>query len=542
MAPSLTLDSSQLTALLERMTLEQKVLLLTGRDFWTTWPLPEIGLRPLVLSDGPAGVRGELWDERDPSLNLPSGTALASSWDPTIARRYGNVVAVEARRKGVDVVLGPTINLHRSPLGGRHFECFSEDPLLISDLANGYVAGMQENGVGACPKHYIANDYETDRFTASTEVSDRALRELYLLAFEQPVTEGHAWSVMSSYNSINGVTATESELLQTPLKSEWGFDGVVVSDWTAVRSLVSAAAAQDLVMPGPQGPWGDALVDAVRDGRVPESAVDDKVRRILLLAARVGALDSVATEVAPPGVLEDGVAFTRAAAAEGTVLLTNTGVLPLRADQLQRVAVIGHNALQARTQGGGSATVVPEQVVTPLPALRAALPAAEISYAMGAVVQQGIAELPLEELTNPATGQPGALVRFLDGEGGELFREDRRSTALFYFGGDAPTGTAATFEVSFRWTPSSTGDVLLGFSAVGHGRIYVDGQLRREDTSTAEGMDLGAALLAPPPLSTPVAATAGEPVDLRIEFDLTSRPIMPGLEGIFGITVGSTLR
>src|SRR4051794_26018287 len=507
------LDSPQLAELVARLPLESKVQLLTGRDLWTTWPLEEIGLRSLVVSDGPSGVRGERWDERDPSLNLPSATALSSSWDPAIARRYGNVAAVEARRKGVDALLGPTINLHRSPLGGRHFEAFSEDPVLTAALAAAYVTGVQENGVGATPKHYVANDYETERFTASTEVSERALRELYLLAFEQPITESHPWLVMSAYNAINGVTATEHALLQDPLKSEWGFDGVVISDWTAVRSLASAEAAQDLVMPGPDGPWGDALVAAVREGRISESLIHEKVRRILLLAARVGALDGVAAAQATPVVVEDGVAFAREAAAEGTVLVANDGTLPLRAARLRRVAVIGHNAQQARTQGGGSATVVPDKVVTPLDAIRAALPDAEVSYALGAIVQQGVAELPLDQITNPATGEPGALVRFLDADGSELFREDRRSTGLFYLGGDAPTVTAARFEVSLIWTPDTTGELRFGFASVGRGRVFIDDELRLDQTAEAAGAEFGTEFLVPPAVtnrsrSTPARRSA----------------------------------
>src|SRR4249919_2111957 len=317
---ALTFDS-KIAEAVAALSLEEKVQLLTGRDFWTTWPIEKIGLRRILVSDGPSGVRGEVWDERDPSLNLPSATAVASSWDPDIARRYGAAAAVEARRKGVDVVLGPTINLHRSPLGGRHFEAFSEDPVLTADLAAAYVRGVQDNGVGATPKHYIANDSETDRFTVDARVGDRALRELYLLAFEKAVTKAHAWLVMSSYNSVNGATATENELLETPLNSEWGFDGVVVSDWTAVRSLASATASQDLVMPGPDGPWGDALVDAIRNGAIDEAVVDRKVLRILRLAQRVGALEGFpATE---PVWVEDGVAFTRQAAVEGMVLLEN---------------------------------------------------------------------------------------------------------------------------------------------------------------------------------------------------------------------------
>jgi beta-glucosidase len=531
----LTADSPELAVLLGRLSLEEKVRLLTGRDFWTTWPLEKIGLRRILVSDGPSGVRGEVWDERSPSLNLPSATALSSSWDPAIARRYGSVAAMEARRKDVDVVLGPTINLHRSPLGGRHFEAFSEDPVLTADLAAAYVAGVQDNGVGATPKHYVANDYETDRFTASSEVSDRALRELYLFAFEKAVIEARAWLVMSSYNSVNGVTVTESDLLETPLNSEWGFDGVVISDWTAVRSLASAAASQDLVMPGPGGPWGSALVAAVRDGRIRESVIDRKVLRILLLAARVGAIEGI-EPAASLVAAEDGLAFAREAEAEGSVLLANDGVLPLNPSALRRVAVIGHNATLARTQGGGSATVLPESVVTPLEGIRAALPEAEVSYRTGAVVQEGIADLPLAQIISPATGKHGMLVRFLDAGGGELFREDRFATALTYFGGDVPVSSAAVAELTLTWMPDVTGDVLLGFAAAGHGRIFVDDALLAEGSGTAAaGRDLGANLLAPPSFASALAVTAGEPRDVRIEFDLDSRD---KAFGIFAITVG----
>jgi beta-glucosidase len=193
----------------------------------------------MVLSDGPSGVRGPVWDERSPSLNLPSATALASAWDVELAREYGGAAASEARRKGVDWVLGPTINIHRSPLGGRHFECFSEDPVLTGDLAAGYVRGLQEGGVAATPKHYVANDFETDRFTADVVVDDRTLREVYLAPFERAVEAG-AWSLMSAYNSVGGTTMSENDLLRDPLRTEWGWDGVVVSDWTAVRSLAAA--------------------------------------------------------------------------------------------------------------------------------------------------------------------------------------------------------------------------------------------------------------------------------------------------------------
>jgi beta-glucosidase len=506
---------------LAALSLEDKVQLLTGRDFWTTWPVEKIGLRRILVSDGPSGVRGETWDERDPSLNLPSATALSSSWDPDIARRYGAAAAVEARRKGVDVVLGPTINLHRSPLGGRHFEAFSEDPVLTADLAAAYVTGMQDNGVGATPKHYLVNDSETDRFTVDVRVGDRALRELYLLAFEKAVTQAHAWLVMSSYNSVNGITATENDLLETPLNREWGFDGVVISDWTAVRSLESARASQDLVMPGPDGPWGEALVRAVRSGEIGEAVIDRKVARILTLAQRVGALGGF--PAAGPAWVEDGIAFARHAAIEGTVLLENRGELPWDPPALRSVAVIGDNAAHARTQGGGSATVIPEYTVSPLAGLRAALPGADISYSRGAVVRDGVVELPLAQLTNPVTGEPGLRARFLDSGGAELFAEDRRSSALVWFGGDAPIGRSATVELTTRFTPAESGPVRVGFAAVGHGQVYLDGELIVDEVAESEHTDLGAALMAPPTAAAQVNLTAGTPVELRFEYDLQGR-------------------
>jgi beta-glucosidase len=522
--------------LLAALDLEQKVRLLTGRDFWTTWPIEEIGLRAMVVSDGPSGVRGQLWDERDPSINLPSASCLSASWDPTIARRYGNVAATEARRKGIDVVLGPTVNIHRSPLGGRHFEAYSEDPRLTAELATAVVEGLQENGVGACPKHYVANDSETDRMSVSVEVSDRALREIYLLAFERPVVDAGAWTVMSAYNSINGATATEHELLETPLSTEWGFDGVVISDWTAVRSLDSARACQDLVMPGPKGPWGDALLEAVRNGDIAESVVDRKVRRLLLLAARVGALAGVEPAVPQPLAVEDGVAFAREAAIEGSVLVRNDGLLPLAAPTLSRVAVIGHNAIQARTQGGGSATVLPEKVVSPLEGLREALPGVEVTHALGAVVSGGVAELPLEQMTNPVTGDPGARVRFLDAAGREVHGEDRRSTALVYFGGAAPIATARTFELSTLWTPEVGGPLRLGFAAVGTGRIHLDGGLVSEVSGRPDESDPASALLSPPSATIEVEVEAGRDHEIRVVFDLATRA--PNLGGAFAITVG----
>ena len=509
-----------------QLTLEEKVQLLTGRDFWNTWPMEKIGLRRILVSDGPSGVRGETWDERDPSLNLPSATALASAWDPDIARRYGAAAAVEARRKGVDVVLGPTINLHRSPLNGRHFECFSEDPVLTADLAAAYVRGVQDNGVGATPKHYIANDSETDRFTVDVQVDERPLRELYLLAFEKAITEAHAWLVMSSYNSVNGATATENDLLETPLNSEWGFDGVVISDWTAVRSLDSASASQDLVMPGPDGPWGAALVKAVEAGDIDESVVDRKVLRILRLAERVGALGRhqpgrAGARRGRPRVRPRGGRRGHGPAGEPLRRRRSRPAVGRRC-RCGSVAVIGDNAANARTQGGGSATVLPAYTVSPLAGLRAALPGADVTL----LGRRGVADRAGRPAARPAD-QPRHRARRARGCGSSTrpaWSSSPRtgSRRRRWSGSAAPPRSASrhVVELTTRYTPTDSGTVRIGFAMVGRGRVWVDDELVIDEELTAVGDDLGAAFLTPPSATTPITLTAGTPVDLRFEIEL----------------------
>ena len=320
-------------------------------------------------------------------------------------------------RKGVDVVLGPTINLHRSPLGGRHFECFSEDPLLSGRLATAYVRGVQEQGIGACPKHYVANDAETDRFTVDNRVDERTLRELYLAPFEAVVTDADPWMVMAAYNAVNGTPMTENDLLAEPLKGEWGFDGVVVSDWGATyHGEPAARAALDLTMPGPEQQWREPLVAAVREGRVSEAAIDEKVRRILRLAARAGALDGVepAGEKPAAGRIDDAAPLAREAAAAAAVLLRNDGLLPLQVDTLRRVAVIGPGAKDARALGGGSASVPLPYVATPFTGLRAALDGrAEVVTAVGATLSDSLRGARADELSGAGEGS-SVVLRWLD--------------------------------------------------------------------------------------------------------------------------------
>ena len=261
-------DEARLVA---RLTLEQKIRLLTGADSWKLYGESTVGLRPIVMSDGPAGVRGTRFDAANPSSSLPCPIALGATWDEQLVEELATALGREARAKGVDILLGPTVNIVRTPLSGRGFECFSEDPLLTSRIAVAYVHGVQKAGVAATAKHFVANDSETERRTYDARVTDRVLREVYLPPFEACVAEGGAYLVMAAYNSVNGATMTaNSPLLQDLLKAEWGFTGLVVSDWSATTSTVpSALAGLDLVMPGPDGPWGERLVNAVHS-RVEE--------------------------------------------------------------------------------------------------------------------------------------------------------------------------------------------------------------------------------------------------------------------------------
>lgn len=504
----MTVGEDDLVELRDRLTLEQKVRLLTGQDFWSLPPEPAIGLRSLVMSDGPAGVRGSSWSELSPSASFPAPSALAASWDVTLVRTVAGLMAVEARRQGVDVVLAPTVNLHRSPFCGRHFEGYSEDPLLSGVLGTAYVRGLQEHGVGATAKHYVANESETDRFTVDIQADERTLRELYLAPFEQMVTEGGAWLVMAAYNSVNGVTMTENPLLDSPLKDEWAFDGVVVSDWVATRSTVaSGTAGLDVVMPGPSGPWGDQLVTAVRDGKVAESTVDDKVLRVLRLAARVGALEGTEPVAVPPAELSAGL---RRAAAAGMVLLHNSaGLLPLAASG--RVAVIGQLAAEARVQGGGSAGVVPDHVVSPLAGLRAAL-GDRVEYAVGARLRERVRPIPVE-LTTDSAGEQGLDVRWVAEDGSVLRHERRRSGRLAWFG-DGQLGSSQV-RVSCRFRVDVAGEWRFAVSAAGRVELRLDGDtvLDEELVNATSGGIAGA-----PEVSVTRSLAEGAEVDVEMRF------------------------
>jgi beta-glucosidase len=520
-------EEAELRRRLESLTLSQKVRLLTGADFWALPAEPAIGLGRLVTSDGPAGVRGELWDERQPSVNVPSPTALAATWDEARVERLGRLLADEARAKGVHVLLAPTVNLHRTPYGGRHFECLSEDPQLTARIGAAYVRGVQDGGVAATVKHFVANDSETERFTADVRVDDRTLREVYLSPFEVLIREAGAWAVMAAYNSVNGSTMTESPLLRSVLHDEWGFDGVVMSDWGAARTTEgSARAGLDLVMPGPNGPWGEALETAVREGRVPEEVVDDKVLRILRLAARVGVLDAGAGQASggPPSQPIGAVSGeVRATAAAGFVLVRNEGpdgpLLPLDGPSLRRVALLGPNAAVPRTLGGGSATVFPPYTISPLAGLRRALgPDVEVLHAPGPRSTGRIAVASPELLRPPSGGEDGVEVRLVAEDGAVLHREHRRTGTFNWMGGfgaEVRAEDVAAVEVRAGLRAEVAGEHVVGCSGLGRFRLRLgDNEAFDTTLKLAPGADPVEGLMRPPQHGIPVVLTAGEEVEL----------------------------
>ncbi|MFT9789370.1 glycoside hydrolase family 3 protein [Streptomyces rhizosphaericola] len=540
-------------AALAALGLDDKARLLAGQDLWSLPALPAIGLRSLVMSDGPIGVRGVRWTAADPSVALPSPTALAATWDPALARRAGHLLAQEARRKGVHVLLAPTVNLHRTPLGGRHFEAYSEDPYLTGEIGTGYVRGVQDGGVGTTVKHFVANDAETDRFTVDNVVAPRPLRELYLAPFERIVRNAHPWGIMAAYNQVNGSTMTEHRYLQNAvLRGEWGFDGFIVSDWLAARTTVGAlTGGLDVAMPGPRTVYGEELAAAVRAGEVDEKLVDLAVRNVLLLAARTGALETAPPAVAPADLPApvDGDALAREIARRSFVLVRNEireGARPGAGDEVRddvgdevrdrasgearegegvrdgaavlplapgtTVALSGALARDARVLGGGSALVFPDHVVSPLDGLTAALPEGALTYSVGAD--------PSDEL---ATAEAGfdltAVCR--DAEGAVLATVPLPGGQIQWIGADLPEGvthdTLDTVEITGTFTPRESGEHTFGTRGTGSFALTVDGHPLYEGTQDrAPGTDPLGAFFNEPVERGRLTLTGGTPVRVSL--------------------------
>jgi beta-glucosidase len=437
-----------------------RIASLSGEDWWKVPASP--GVAALKVTDGPSGARGELFAGGPPSVCFPCGAALGATWDVDLVERVGGALAAETLAKGAHVLLGPTVNLQRSPLGGRHFECFAEDPVVTALLAAAYVTGLQDGGVAACVKHLVANDVEADRFEISSEPDERTLREVSLLPFEHALVGVGAWSTMGAYNRLHGTHCCEhAELLTAILRDEWDWDGVVISDWFATRSTeASALAGLDLEMPGPPGHWGPKLVAAVESGDVPVDVIEDKRDRLALLGRRTGA-DGRPPGPDRPGGTPDAVAVAREAAAAAAVLLRNEPVtgaraaLPLDA-AVRRVAVVGPNADREVIQGGGSARVTPTDVATVADGLRARL-AGGVVVEPGVSASRGTPALDGRSLRR-RDGTPGVDVEVVDDAGAVRATLRPREFRVVYLDTPAPgeetRGWAIHATATFRPTIS----------------------------------------------------------------------------------------
>lgn len=456
-----------------------------GLNGWSTMANADLGVGEMVLLDGPLGLVSKTMDERDTSLLMPSGTALGATWDPDLVADIGELIGQQGLERGVSAILGPNLNLPRSPLTGRGFEMFSEDPYLTGALGAAWVNGLQSQGVGSCTKHVVANDTETERRRMNSKVDEVTLRETYLRPFETTVRRANPWLLMMAYNRVNGTHCSQHGELIGILKDEWNYDGVVVSDWYGVDSTVDAArAGLDLEMPGPASFLGARFADAVIEGAVPEGRLDDAIERVTRLAERAGRRTGWAPRVPArlraPGEQRD---LLLRAAAESFVLLENKDqVLPLNPSKIRRLAIVGMNASKPCFQGGTFATVRPEgELVTPLEALRSAFgPDVEVGYEPGSRTS---VPLPLTEIgcTTP-DGATGVLLEILPPTAAEpeeiLYSEVRQASSFVWFG-PVPglgAGVPGRARMTARLRLPAPGRWQLGAGGTGVTSLRVDGK------------------------------------------------------------------
>ena len=467
-----------------RMTQDEKLGFLTGTGF-TTQPLPRLGVPGMGMVDAGQGVRGGEGGTQGPATQFPSGVAMASSWDPLLVRRIGEAIGEEALNKGIgaQVLLGPAVNIQRSPLGGRNSEYFSEDPFLAGRLAVSYIQGMQSTGCAACVKHFAANNEEVDRFGVNVNVDERTLREIYLPAFEAATEEGHAWALMASYNRVGGYYATANKYLLTDiLKDDWGWDGLVMSDWGAVHETAGViAAGNDLEMPGGTYLTHDKVARALQSGRITQAEIDDSVKRILRAVIRVGLLDGPRTlnhsQVNSPE--HQKLAFD--AAGEGMVLLKNqNGLLPLNAATLKSIAVIGPGAKGMQFGAQGSPSVQPFYAIQPLDGIKTRVGSGvTVRYAAGLISGTPVPASALNPVGSTENGLQAEYFanRNLAGQPA-LTRVD--PALQFDWSHDPPAAGVPRTNFSVRWTGMLTaqaaGHYALSLSGDDGYRLFLDGK------------------------------------------------------------------
>ncbi|MGA9883293.1 MAG: glycoside hydrolase family 3 protein [Candidatus Acidiferrales bacterium] len=490
----------QIDAILSRVTLEQKIDMIGGVDGFYIRAYPSLGLPALRMADGPMGVRNG-----GPATAMPGGINLAATWDPALAQEVGQQIGRDARAKGVNFLLGPGVNIYRAPMDGRNFEFFGEDPYLASQIAVGYIEGVQSEGVSATIKHFVANNSEFSRHSLDEIIDERTLREIYLPAFEAAVKQAHVGAVMDSYNLVNGEHMTQSKFLDTEvLKNEWGFQGVLMSDWFATYDGVAAAnAGLDLEMPSGAFMNRTTLLPAIRDGRVSVATINEKVRRILRLAITFHWLDRPQTDLSIPRYNLRGSAVALKASIEGMVLLKNDGkLLPLDPHKIKSIAVIGPDGYPAVPVGGGSAGVRPFFAVSFLQGIAKKLGPAVSTYYDRGIPQLSELAARTDFSISASGGSPGLAGEYFSGDNLQGDPITRRVDTHINFGevSGADLGYASPAypagAASARWTgyysaPSagaydcfveSTGE------AGGYYRVYVDNKLALDDWTEARAL------------------------------------------------------
>ena len=518
-------ELADVKALVGALTLEEKAALTAGEDLFSTRAVTRLNIPKVHVTDGPSGARGSglPGGGGPPSICIPCGTAIGATWNPATAERLGALVGQEALDRGCRGLLAPTVNLHRSPLAGRNFECYSEDPLLSGRLAAAYVRGVQSNGVFATVKHFVGNDAEFERGTINSVIDERALRELYLLPFEMAIREGGALAVMTAYNRLNGRWLTQQpQFLLDILREEWGFEGLVMTDWFAVaETATSLGAGLDLEMPGPGRTLGPNVVAAVRGGEVAEADVDAAVFRLLSALDRIGVLD--VPEPAQDLKVPDSASLLllRQAAAESMVLLSNDGLLPLSLAASHRIAVIGPHAIAPSTMGGGSAQVTPYRITTPLEALRAHCGTdVEIVFERGCEVSSAPAVVGEAVLRAP-DGFRGERYAGREFEGASVETVELSSLRMVSFGSLAPETVTGdwSMRVAGIVVPEESGTFQLALAQAGSARLFVDGQLLLDGFTNPPprgGSDFFG--MVSQDLVAEVVFERGEPVELLVEF------------------------
>ncbi len=510
--------SRDIAALVASMTVEEKAAFTAGADLWTLVANERVGIPPIRVTDGPNGARGSalfgLGGET--AVCAPCGSALGATWDPDLVERVGVMLGEEALTKACRVLLAPTVNLHRSPLGGRNFECYSEDPLLSGKTAAAFVRGVQSQGVVTTVKHFAGNDAEFERHTINSVIDARTLRELTLVPFELAVREGGALGIMTAYNRLNGPHCSEHHQLITEiLRGEWGYEGFVLTDWLSAGSTVgSSAAGLDLEMPGPGAFYGKLLGDAVAAGDVPEAELDEHVTHLLQVFDRIGALDDdpdwASTSIDRP----EHRVLAREAAVAATVLLRNDDILPFDRFAVRTLAVLGPNAERPQMMGGGSANLAPHYEISLLDAVRDKLGASvDVQYARGVDIDRTTAPLyapfEIEYFTgSEVSGDPVARGRYRNGK---LLVVD-----------PLPAGVDPknfSFRATATYVPDETGTHTFALvQMAGRGRILLDGEVLLDGVANPPGPGTEFFGFASAEALAPVELEAGRAVEVVVEF------------------------